>query len=232
VYDLNSTLSLYASFTDIFLPQTAQDVAGNFLEPRTGDQYEMGIKGEFAGGLLNAHAAVFRLNDKNRAITDLANPDFSIAAGEARSEGFEVEVGGNILPAWDVIAGYAFTETEYERADPEQQGLTVSPGTPKHNFKVWTRYSLAAGESGDWRIGAGANAIDGIYSEDGTSRWEQGGYVLASAQIGFYSSRNIDVTLNGYNLFDKKYYSRVSAGGRQNYYGEPRSYMLTVRANY
>jgi outer membrane receptor for ferric coprogen and ferric-rhodotorulic acid len=44
IYDLNEQLSVYASYSDIFKPQTAMDRTGSVLEPIIGANYEAGIK--------------------------------------------------------------------------------------------------------------------------------------------------------------------------------------------
>ena len=47
IYDLNEHLSVYASYADIFQPQsTYTDESGSPLQPKTGASYELGIKGE------------------------------------------------------------------------------------------------------------------------------------------------------------------------------------------
>ncbi|MCY1306693.1 TonB-dependent siderophore receptor [compost metagenome] len=63
VVDLNEQLSAYASYTSIFTPQTTTDVNGQLLDPRTGKQFEIGLKGEFLDKRLNGHAALFRMED-------------------------------------------------------------------------------------------------------------------------------------------------------------------------
>src|SRR5690606_26694035 len=68
IYDLDEHLSLYASYSTIYLPQTARDRDDRFLEPREGQQYEIGIKGEYFDGRLNSHFALFRIRDKNQAM--------------------------------------------------------------------------------------------------------------------------------------------------------------------
>lgn len=44
-YELNNWASAYASYTDIFNPQSARDISGNTLEPEVGASYELGFKG-------------------------------------------------------------------------------------------------------------------------------------------------------------------------------------------
>ncbi len=231
IQDLSQSLSLYGSYSSIFQPQTAEDASGNALDPRTGNQVELGIKGEHLGQRLNWHAAVFRITDQDRAVADTDAPGASVAAGKARSEGVELEVGGNVLPRWDVTAGYAYTRTEYLR-DPNTEGLALSPETPRHNLNLWTRYRFSDNRDQGWRVGAGLRTTSGIYAESGDTRWSQGGYTLISAMAGYRFNRHMDVVLNGRNLTDRKYYARVAGNSRGSHYGEPRNVMLTLRYTY
>jgi outer membrane receptor for ferric coprogen and ferric-rhodotorulic acid len=63
-------------------------------------------------------------------------------------------------------------------------------------------------------------------------RNQQGAYALADLIVGWQPTPQLDVQLNVSNLFDKVYYQRVWAAYGSNYYGEPRSVMLNVRAKY
>lgn len=228
VYDITSDISTYASYTSIFQPQSNLDISGDVLEPRTGNQVEFGLKGEHFNGDINWHAAIFRIDDENRAINDPDVPGASMAAGKARSQGFEAEISGNVLPRWDISAGYAYTDTEFVR-DPANEGLALSPDTPEHSFNLWSRYRFSDTLDQGWRIGAGINAVSGTHARRGDIVWEQGGYTLLSAQVGYRVTENLDFSLNGNNLTDKRYYSRISGNTRNNYYGDPRNVMMTMQ---
>lgn len=231
IYDINSQISTYSSYSEIFKPQTSQAVNGDFLEPRTGEQFELGLKGEHLNGAVNWHTAVFHITDQNRAIADLNNPGFSIAEGEVESEGFEMEVTGRPSPRWDIVAGYAYTQTEFVN-DPVQEGRTFSTDTPEHDLKLWTRYRFSGNPDLGWRVGAGLNYVSNIFAESDDARWEQGGYTILSGLIGYRFNRNLDFSLTGNNLTGKKYFSTLRARTRNNYYGEPRNFMLTMRYQY
>ena len=73
VYDLDDNWSVYASYTSIFKPQAYRDRNNSFLPPLEGDNYELGVKGEFFNGALNASAAVFELKQDNLAEMDPDN---------------------------------------------------------------------------------------------------------------------------------------------------------------
>ncbi|MNL52794.1 Fe(3+)-pyochelin receptor precursor [compost metagenome] len=53
-----------------------------------------------------------------------------------------------------------------------------------------------------------------------------------SAQVGYRYNRHVEGTLTVDNLFDRKYYEKLGGASRQNYYGQPRSVMLTLRYQY
>ena len=232
IHDLSPAYSVYASYAGIFQPQNGQTVSGSALDPRTGEQYEIGLKGDLAGGRATLHAALFRINDENRAMTDPDNPGFSISSGKVRSEGFETELAGQITPKWNVSAGYAYTKTRNIKANPAQQGLRFAPGTPEHSVKIWNTLRVTGDQSRGWTVGGGLEYNSGLYAESSGVRWKQDAYTVAAASAAYRFDRNWSLALNVENLFDKKYFSRVSAGGRQNYYGNPRNFMLTLRGQF
>lgn len=231
VFDLNSKLSLYASYTDIFTAQNLRTVAGEQLKARTGTQYETGLKGEFLDGRLNAHAAVFRLTDENRAVSDPANVFFYLPIGKARSEGAETEISGNLSAGWSIGAGYAYNTTKYLKADGDQQGQSFSTWTPKHSVNIWTHYVLSGGPLSGLEFGAGARSVSRFYTLDDDVRFNADGYTVVSAQLGYTFAERHKVALNVENLLDEKYYEKVGGTG-VNFYGAPRSIMLTVRSRF
>ncbi|WP_313458980.1 TonB-dependent siderophore receptor [Achromobacter sp.] len=229
VAQLNSWLSAYASYSDIYAFSEAWQMTtdGKPLKPRTGKQYEIGLKGQFLDGAANASLALFRIRDKNRAVPDDANPGRYLAQGEAQSQGIEAEITGRLMPNWDVYAGYTYLQTRY-LSDPTQEGQIVNPETPKHLFKIWTTYRFTPDVLPDWRVGGG------VRTQSRTSRnnvsW-QGGYAVVDAQIGYKVNRNLDASLTLNNVFDRHYYARVPSNF-YGIYGEPRNVMLTLRATY
>jgi outer membrane receptor for ferric coprogen and ferric-rhodotorulic acid len=191
-YDLNRTYTLYASYADIFEPQTDLAYPGKVIDPIVGANEEAGIKGVFFDEHLNASLAVFRIEQKNRALTDPSHPCvddadcYYIASGKVRSQGFEAEVQGDVTPDWHVFAGYTYVDTEYlkdrdaDGAPTANEGRTFSTITPRHMAKLWSDYRLPSNLR-KWTVGGGVQAQSTYYAEDGTVRITQGGYWLASA---------------------------------------------------
>lgn len=243
VFDLNDQHSLYASYTDIFKPQNYLDASNNLLDPVVGNNYEIGIKGEYFGGALNASAAVFRMDQKNRAFrsTDQTQcagyPTVACysAAGEVRSQGVEFELQGAITPNWQVGLGYTVAIARYRKdANPSNVGELFDTDTPRHLFKLTTMYRLP-GDLHRWRIGGSIYRQDRIYNQGTTSgvpfRITQGAYTVTDLVVGWQATPKLDVQLNINNVFDKKYYNALSGSVSfpSNVYGEPRNAMLSAR---
>lgn len=225
--------SLYGSFNRIFVPQTERSVSQALLEPRSGKQVEVGLKGEWMNGRLNGHVAAFRINDVNRAITDPNDSDYSVAAGEVESRGMEVEISGRLTRQWDVTAGYAYTATRYLVAPVDSNGTPFNSAFPRHNFTLWSKYRFGPGTLENASIGGGVRAVSKISAQYGSTTWTQASYAVFSLQAGWEISPAVSASLTVNNLFDKTYFERLGGGQyRQTYYGEPRSITLAVRARY
>ena len=228
VYELDKQLSAYGSYTRIFSPQSTTDAAGQTLKPRTGQQFELGLKAELFDKNVNAHAALFRMEDENRVMPDPANPLFSIGAGKMRSQGVEAELSGSPLPGWNITSGYSYTSTRTLEGSDDQKAQLYTFIAPRHNFNLWTSYRLA-GALDNISVGGGLRSVSSMYRLNGPVKFEQGPVTTVGLQAGYRISPKLELSLTVNNLFDKKYYARVWAAYGSNFYGEPRNAMLTLR---
>ena len=236
IFDLDDRHSVYASWTRIFQPQTAYDMNGTVLDPITGTNLEAGVKGAYFGGRLNASVAVFQIKQRNRATDDTGGPNpcpgssfgyCQRASGEVESQGIETEIGGELLPGWQIAAGYAYVSAKYTKdSDPANIGELFSPNYPRHQFKMTTAYRLP-GEWHRWRTGASLYVQNTTVSSYGDTI-RQKGYALVGLNASYDISRQATVRLNIDNLFDKHYYQGLgwSTGGNQP--GAPRSFGVTL----
>ena len=226
VYAVAPAWSLYANYSEIFQPQTQLSLGNKALKPREGRQAELGAKGVFLDGRLNASLAAFEIKDENRAVVDPDNPTFYLARGKVRSRGWEAEVSGRLRPGWDLYAGYTRLDTRY-LADPANLGRVYSEEEPRHTVKLWTRYALQDKALRGWHVAGGAR----IQSSTSRGAAAQGGYTVVDAQLGYQIDRHLAATLSLNNVFDKAYYARVPSGF-YSVWGDPRNVMLTLRASY
>lgn len=228
VYELDKQVSAYASYTRIFSPQSTTDAAGQTLKPRTGQQFELGLKAELFDKNVNAHAALFRMEDEHRVMPDPANPLFSIGAGKMRSQGMEAELSGSPLPGWNITSGYSYTSTRTLEGSDDQKAQLYTFIAPRHNVNLWTNYRLA-GALDKISVGGGLRSVSSMYRLNGPVKFAQGPVTTVGLQAGYRLSPTLELSLTVNNLFDKKYYTRVWAAYGSNFYGEPRNAMLTLR---
>lgn len=243
VYALDPQWSAYASYAEIFTPQLSYETAaGNPLAPRSGESYELGIKGELYDGALNTAFAIFRTNYSGRAQTDQTQPATCrcyVAGGKVRSEGFEAEVSGKLLPGLELSAGYTYNRSQYVR-NPDNvalEGTAFLTAMPEHMLRLWANYQLP-GEWARWQVGVGGNIQSGVYgryidSVPGTGvKNETGGYAVYNARVGYDLSQNVNLSVNVENLFDRTYYSQTGTVENSTYFGTPRNLMFTLRTRF
>lgn len=148
VYQPSEQISLYASYSRSFNPDIFSISADGLpLKPTTGTQYEVGVKGEFLDGRLSTTLAAYEITKANVATTDPDNTDFSIAVGEVRSRGIELDVVGEIADGWNIIASYAYTDAEITEDNFFSLGNRLA-NVPENSASLWTTYEI---QKGSWQ---------------------------------------------------------------------------------
>ncbi|TXR53903.1 TonB-dependent siderophore receptor [Reinekea thalattae] len=222
VYDLTDSQALYASYSQVFNPQTEVDDNGDFIDPRVGQQYEAGIKGSYANGLLNSRLTVFQLTDKNRAY-DEDDDDAYEASGELQVRGFEAEVSGQYGPL-DILAGYTYMTTETISGSDNSRFTLM----PEHSVNIWSKYNFTSENAvlRDASVGAGVTAVSefSVYGTDITAP----AYATVDASLSKSIGENLKMSFRVNNILDEKYYARVGSTLLFNFYGESRSYMANA----
>jgi outer membrane receptor for ferric coprogen and ferric-rhodotorulic acid len=248
VFDITSQISAYASYSDLFKPQSNRNKDNEQLPPVVGANYEAGLKAEFMDGQLYASLAGFLVQQDNLAVLDPTVPDGFLlpdggsafmAVSGAETRGFEAEISGQVTPQWRVVGGYTYAYTD------NAAGLRINTLNPRNIARIYTSYDFQGGLEG-LTIGGGLNWQSEIYtlalipvpgntSAPGATvptlrtNVSQGAYVLANLMARYRFNERLSAQLNVDNLFDKTYYRRVGFynGG---YFGEPRRVLLTLRA--
>ena len=235
-YDLNDNFTAYASYTDIFMPQTYnRDRDNKVLEPDEGKNYEVGIKGEFYGGRLNTSLAYFEVHESNRAEPDAeynadpTNPSILYASvgTKAKAKGFEAEMSGELAPGWQAQAG--FTHKIIRGSDDEK----ISTWEPEDQLSLYTTYKFK-GPLDRLTIGGGVRwqnrSWQNIYNraKDQYQDFSQDAYWLVDAMAKYQISEHLSTTVNVNNLFDKQYYTNIGFYNTA-YYGDPRNVMVNTR---
>ncbi|MBW4550732.1 MAG: TonB-dependent siderophore receptor [Aphanocapsa sp. GSE-SYN-MK-11-07L] len=203
VYQPIPPVSIYASFSQSFNPSSSRTVDGSLLPPERGTQYEVGIRAEKLDGKLSATLAAYEITKSNVATVDFDNSDFSIAAGEVKSRGIELDIAGEILPGWNVIAS-TFVNNAFVSQDNSLPVGDRLVNAPSVGASFWTTYEIQRGRLKGFGFGGGLFFVGGREAEL-PNTFEIPSYVRADATI-FYRRNNWQIGLNFRNLTSTQYY--------------------------
>ncbi|VUD62406.1 Ferripyoverdine receptor [Thalassocella blandensis] len=235
LYDVTDDHTLYVSYTEIFQPQSAQDINRNFLDPIVGSNRELGIKSKFFDDALHTTVTFFWTEEDNLAVEDRnfepdpEDPSFQayIEADGVSSDGFELEMVGQITNNWQVSANY--TQFEATAEDIEGEANTVNTRFPRKIFRLFTTYQqqdLTVGGGVSWE---GENYTDVANPSNGASeRVSQEAYALVNLMARYQFNDQLSSQINIDNVFDETYYSQIGFY-TQLAYGKPRDITLSVK---
>lgn len=204
VYQPIAPISLYASYSRSFVPNNNSSTAsGKPLVPSRGTQYEVGIKAEITPQL-SLTLAAYEITKTNVPTPDPDDDQFSIALGEVKSRGIELDIAGEILPDWKIIASAYVNDAFVSKdTDPALEGARFA-NTAKTGASLWTTYEFQKGDFKGFGFGAGLFYIgDRIANQ--SDPFTLPSYVRVDAAI-FYKWNNGRIALNFKNLGNVKYY--------------------------
>jgi iron complex outermembrane recepter protein len=204
IYQPASNVSLYASYTTSFLPSgaTNRNFNGSTFDPETGQQWEIGVKTDISDRF-TITASLFDIKKQNISVEDPNNRFFSIQTGEQTSKGFELYLGGEILPGWNLTAGYTYLDAFVSK---DTTGLTDNrlPNVPENQFSLWTTYEIPEGDLKGLGFGLGLFYV-GERQGDISNSYSIPSYFRTDMAL-FYKRDTWDVQLNIENLFDNTYF--------------------------
>jgi outer-membrane receptor for ferric coprogen and ferric-rhodotorulic acid len=172
------------------------------------------------------------------------------------SRGVDAEISGEVLTGLQISAGYTWNETRRKGAYfGTNEGTPLISLAPKHLLKLWTDYRFDAGLLHRVSVGAGVNAqsasfyagsacIAYNYGTDPSGNetatctasanynFTQGFYAVFAGRVAYSIDSRWTAGLNLNNLTDRRYYQTMGYSGGSNWYGEPRSVMLTMRGHF
>jgi iron complex outermembrane receptor protein len=240
-------LSAYASYTANFGASALGAITtnGTALPPQSAQQWEFGLKQETDNKKFTATESIYQLTKENVPQADPANPQFAEAVGQIRSKGVEVQVAGEILTGWKVIAAYSYINaavTEGSSAGTYGEGSQVGQrptGIPYNSGSVWSTYEVQQGPFKKVRLGAGV-----VYrSQEVTYVPNSTGSGYAMEQIPGFATVNLmaaypfqigptkwTAQVNVENLFDSYYFTSISP--YQAMPGAPVNFMASLKAEF
>ena len=224
-------VSIYGSYSVSYLPSAGDQFStlapGTVIaEPEKFENKEIGLKWEISPRLLFT-TAVYDLERTNQRLADPNNPGFFILSGRTETRGFEAALTGYVTEAWQVVAGYAYTDARIAGAT----STTIVPGNrvglvPYNVFTLWNKYQF----NEMWAAGIGIIHQTSSYaSSDDTVTMP--GWTRVDAAIYGKIDKNFRWQINAENIFNTRYYS--TADGNNNITpGSPFAVRGTLIASY
>lgn len=253
LWQAKSWLSLYANYVESFGPNKPGAVleSGALAPPSSAEQYEGGIKTEFFDGRLRATVAYYDLTKTNVATPSpngvLAAQGISVLTGAIRSRGPEVDIQGEILPGWNLIATYANTDARIVSSgssdasfDSYQALGTRFWNVPSNTGSLWNTFEFQNGDLRGFKLGGGVTVRDGQNACCDTSPVEKIPGYAAVDLLAAYSMKvgksKVTAQLNVNNLLDKQYFTGLNTIRGANStvvdFGAPRTFMGSVSIQY
>ncbi|MGQ0836005.1 MAG: TonB-dependent siderophore receptor [Gammaproteobacteria bacterium] len=211
VFDATDSVSLYAAWSKGFRPNTGVNAAGIAFAPELSESYEVGTKFASSGGRFSGTVAIYRAEKSNMLTADPINAGFSIAAGEAQSQGLEIDASGQLTDNLRFTFAYAYTDAEVTEAalDPNF-GFVLPAGSrliniPEHSANVLLMQSFQiAGR--ELTAGIGANYVGERLGETGVPTFELPDYTLVRMTGSFAATESLRFFVDVENVFDETYY--------------------------
>lgn len=192
-------------------------------KPEQANQWEGGVKYELLGGKLSGTVSYYdiQVKDKVRRAPTEKDPTLTIQDGTQRSRGIEMDLITSPFHGFNVILGYGYNDSVYEKAAADVEGRRPA-GQARHAGNFWLSYTMPSGKFSGFGIGAGGNAQSKFYLVDSSDVISKG-YAKFDASVYYdHSSYRIALKLN--NFTNQKYY----LGDSWTYVQNPRQVLLSL----
>jgi iron complex outermembrane recepter protein len=230
VYDLTDAIALYGNYGRSFRPNTGTDRSGNPFAFEQGEGYEAGAKISLLDGSLSATAAVFDIRRTNVLTVDPGDSNFSVAAGEVRSRGFDLTVAGYLTPGWRVFGTYTHADAAVTRDNTLAVGTRIA-NIPADSVALQSVYEFQNADLRGLGLGGGMTYVSQRVAGTALSTFRLPEYTIFNLISYYWITPQVRVYLNVDNLFDANYFDRAW----QNRYatpGTPRTIMGGVAARF
>lgn len=204
IYDLTDTLAVYANTARSFKPNSGTPAAGGGFDPEKGKSYELGLKWEALDRQLSVDAAIYHIVKENVLTLDPANPSYSLAAGEVRSRGLDINVAGNITPEWRVIGGYAYVDAEVTEDNRLPNGTRLA-NIPRNSFSLLNTYEFQDGFAKGLGLGVGLKYVDDRQGQTEAVTYTMERYSVVDLLSYYKVNEHVRLNLDLKNVFDKGY---------------------------
>lgn len=197
IYKPQENISVYASYSETFVPQSGEQFANLGDEGLAPDEYtnlEAGVKWDFVQGY-SLTAAIFEIEQD--IVVELGGGS---ATEQNEITGFEAQFNGQLSDQWSLTAGYSYLDGETEDGERPFE-------LPEHMFSVWNHYQVTE----KFGLGLGVIYQDESKIKIKTKDLAKGpadlpDFFRVDAAAYYQISENLRLQVNIENLLDEEYY--------------------------
>lgn len=231
IADVVKGVSPYFNYSESFLPV----FGANFFQvpyvPRTGRQYEAGIKFQPSSRMLFTIAA-YDIREENVLIADPDELQNFIQGGSTRSRGIEAEANVRLPGDFSLTASYSYTRAEYLVVDGRKRG-DRRENLPEHQASAWVSKGFDLGSDLGAKVGAGVRYQGDKVNFDQLYRLDPVTLFDAMVELNY---ADWSLSVNGSNLGNKRVYTNCSYGADVAegycYLGKDRTIMASLRRKF
>ena len=232
VYDIQPDLSVYAQYAE------AADPVGGLLmlspsnadfDMSRGKQVEVGVKQGFWNGRGEWTLAAYHIRKSNLLTRDPANPSLRVQVGEQSSRGLEASLAMAFAPGWKLEANATVLRAKYDDFTESAGGMAVSregkvpPNVAERLANLWLSWNFQPG----WTAMGGLRYVGKRYA-DSANTLELPSYTTTDLALRWDMNRDTTVSLRGYNVFNRAYFTTAYYTSTQWLYGADRRVELTL----
>ncbi|WP_122532657.1 TonB-dependent siderophore receptor [Pseudomonas viridiflava] len=225
-YDLTDTVAVYANTARSFKPNTGASRLGGGFKAEEGKSYEVGVKWEALDRQLSVDAALYQIEKQNVLTTDPVDSTFSVAAGEVRSRGLDLNVVGNLTPEWRVMGSYAYVDAEVTKDNTLRSGTRLL-NIPEQTFSLLNVYEFQDGALRGLGLGAGGRYVDQRAGQTANTAFSMDSYTVFDLLAFYKVNEHVKLNLDVKNVFDKEY-EEGAFGNVYAYPGAPRTVQVGI----
>ncbi len=226
VFKPQENISLYASYSESFLPRSGEQFANingsnNQLDPNTFTNREGGVKWDLSQGL-SLTAAYFEIEKSSPQVAD--NDPSTLDVIDSEITGFELQLQGHLSDRWYISAGYS-------NLDGEQVNRSGSTGLtprelPDQMFSFWNTFQI----SEKLGLGLGLTYQDDSYINNSNTAVLPS-YTRVDAALFYDISEDFRLQLNIENATDELYFPNAHST-HQATVGRPLNAALTLSSRF
>lgn len=197
---LKDQLSAYGNYMNGFsytapVAQQLPDISGE-MKPQMANQWEVGLKGNLWRNKINFTVSYYDILVDNiqrgsGVIRDGKEYNIVVQDGKQRSKGIEIETIMNPVQGLNIMAGYAYNHSRYEKADPAVDGRRPESAGPANVFNSWISYILPIKGLQGLGVGFGVNRVGKQITGNKTvtGQFAFPAYTLVNASISLEKER-------------------------------------------